>query len=63
MVITYYIKHFRTGADSHKGILVSLLLLIAETIITESIKMNESRAPSETFCCGLEFGSLRDPKH
>ena len=32
MVITFYIKLFRTGADKHNGILMSLLLLVAETI-------------------------------
>ena len=32
MVVTYYIKLFRTGADRHNGILMSLLLLVAETI-------------------------------
>ena len=31
MVITYYIKLFRTGADRHNGILMSLLLLATET--------------------------------
>ena len=34
MVVTYYIKLFRTGADRHNGILMSLLLLVAETIIS-----------------------------
>ena len=33
MVVTYYIKLFRTGADRHNGILMSLLLVIAETKI------------------------------
>ena len=33
MVVTYYIKLFRTGADRHNSILMSLLLLVAETII------------------------------
>ena len=33
MVVTYYIKLFHTGADRHNGILMSLLLLVAETII------------------------------
>ena len=33
MVVTYYIKLFRTGADRHNGILMSLLLLVAEAII------------------------------
>ena len=31
MVVTYYIKLFRMGADIHNGILISLLLLVAET--------------------------------
>ena len=33
MVVTYYIKLFRTRADRHNGILMSLLLLVAETIV------------------------------
>ena len=33
MVVTYYIKLFRMGADRHNGILMSLLLLVAETTI------------------------------
>ena len=32
MVATYYIKLFRTEADRHDGILMSLLLLVAEAI-------------------------------
>ena len=32
MVITYYIKLFQTGAHKHNGILMSLLLLVTETI-------------------------------
>ena len=35
MVVTYYIKLFRTGADRHNGILMSLVL-VAE-IITEGM--------------------------
>ena len=31
MVVTYYIKLFRTGADRHNGILVPLPLLVTET--------------------------------
>ena len=31
MVVTYYIKHFQTGADRHNGILMSLLFIVAET--------------------------------
>ena len=32
MDATYYIKLFRAGADRHNGILMCLLLLVAETI-------------------------------
>ena len=32
MVVTYYIKIFHTGADRNNGVLMSLLLLIAEKI-------------------------------
>ena len=32
MVLTYYIKLFLTGADRHSGILMSLLVLVAEAI-------------------------------
>ena len=31
MVVTYYIKLFRTEADKQNGILMSVLLLVAET--------------------------------
>ena len=30
MVVTYYIKIFRTGADRRNGILMSLLLLVLD---------------------------------
>ena len=33
MVVTYYMKLFRTGADRHNGILMSVLLLVTETRI------------------------------
>ena len=39
MVITYYIKLFRTGADRHNGILMSLLL-VAETTNYRLAKQN-----------------------
>ena len=32
MVVTYFIKLFRAEVDRHNGILISLLLLVAETI-------------------------------
>ena len=37
MIGTYYIKLFRTRAERHNGILMSLLLLIAETITLEHL--------------------------
>ena len=37
MIVTYYIKLFRTGAERHNGILMFLLLLIAETITLEHL--------------------------
>ena len=36
MVVTYNIKLFRMGADRQNGILMSLILLVAETITTET---------------------------
>ena len=33
MVVTYYIKLFRTGANKHNGILMSLLFQVVETIV------------------------------
>ena len=33
------------------------------TIITKSVKMNLSPAPSETFCNGLDYRTLLDPRH
>ena len=36
MVVTYYIKLFRTGAGRQNGILMSLLLLVAETNMLET---------------------------
>ena len=38
MVINYYIKTLRTGADKRNGILMSLLLLVAETITSLDIR-------------------------
>ena len=32
MVVTYYIKLFSVGADRHKGMLMSFLLLVEDTI-------------------------------
>ena len=36
MVVTYYIKLFRTRADRHNGILMSLLFLVTETKLKQS---------------------------
>ena len=32
MVVTYYIKLFRTGNDRHNGILMTVFLLVSQTI-------------------------------
>ena len=40
MVVTYYIKLFRTGADRHDGNLMPLLLLVTEIIATQSSAMD-----------------------
>ena len=40
MVATYYIKLFRTGADKHNGISISLHLLVAETIVKNSLQQS-----------------------
>ena len=42
VVVTYYIKLFRTGADRLNGILISLLLLAAETITIVSVTKTAS---------------------
>ena len=44
MVVTYYIKVFRTGADRHNNILMSFLLLVAETIknITHFLRLSKA---------------------
>ena len=44
MVVTYYIKLFRTGADRHNGILMSPLHLVAETIIKIKKKQKQERS-------------------
>ena len=43
MVITYYIKLFRMGADRHDGIVMSVLLLVTETINGENLNLFSSR--------------------
>ena len=45
MVVTYYIKLFQTGADRHNGVLMSLLLLVAETISLQKPTSNKPREP------------------
>ena len=42
MVVTYYIKFFRIGADRRNGILMSLLLLVAEkTMIGKVLSLED----------------------
>ena len=50
MVVTYYIKLFQMGDSRHNGILMSLLLLVAETITKLSIeKRVEHQLPFEKY--------------
>ena len=46
VVTTYYLKLFRRGADRHNDILISLLLLVAETIIIQVYLLHFSSAKS-----------------
>ena len=39
MVVTSYISLFQTGTDRNNGILMSLLILVAETKINEKINV------------------------
>ena len=41
MVVTYYIKLFQTGGDGGNGILMSLLLLLAETLSLKKVYMRK----------------------
>ena len=43
MVVTYYIKLFCTGTDRHNIIFMSLLLLVAETIMELTLKIYTQR--------------------
>ena len=54
VVVTYYIKLFRMGADRHNGILMSLLLLVAETIKTPELCQ---RLRSDVFILNFEQNS------
>ena len=56
MVVTYYIKLSRTEADRRNGTLMSLLLLVAETIIKDYQYSSEAGARS---CCAKKFLKLR----
>ena len=69
MVVTYYIKLFRTGADIHNGILLSLLLLVAETIKKLLLNVNNLTSASlskfvqnqhQIFVWGLQLYLKRD---
>ena len=42
MFVTYYIKLFGTGADRHNGMLMSLLLVVAETTIHIKVSVEYS---------------------
>ena len=62
MVVTYYIKLFRTGADRHNSILMSLLLLVAETIKRSISRLCLSLSHLFKFClnCMDSLNLIRD---
>ena len=55
MVVTYYIKPFRTGADRHNAILMSLLLLVAETRYTFNISFSWLQHVQKQMLPGEEY--------
>ena len=50
IVVTYYIKLFRTETDRHNGILMSFLLLVAETITTLPYNYNLTFLEGSVLC-------------
>ena len=54
MVVTYYIKLFRKGADRHNGILMSLLLVV-ETIKANFLEGESPLLPYGMVCFLLGF--------
>ena len=44
VIVTYYIKLFRTGADRRNGILMPLLVLVAEIIKTSMTSMTSFKS-------------------
>ena len=57
MVVTYYIKLFRTGADRHNGILMSLLPLVAETNMQVYAKYIRNKMQDSTFA-DIDFSNF-----
>ena len=47
--VTYYIKLLHTGGDRHNGILMSLLLLVAETIKITTANIKPTKVLFRTF--------------
>ena len=66
MVVNYYIKLFRTGADRQNGILMSQILLVAETIMflcsfcnTLQIKLIACNQMDRLFSTTIKMNSTR----
>ena len=58
MAVTYYIKLFRREADRHNGILMSLLLLVAEAQTRANVKkvfLEISQNSQENTCARASF--------
>ena len=47
MIVTYYLKLFRTEDDTHNGILMSLILLVTEAIKEKLITRDSLKLPED----------------
>ena len=47
MIVTYYLKLFRTEDDTHNGILMSLVLLVTEAIKEKLITRDSLKLPED----------------
>ena len=47
MIVTYYLKLFRTEDDTHNGILMSLILLVTEAIKEKLITRDSLKPPED----------------
>ena len=62
MVVTYYIKLFRTGTDRHNSILMSLLLLVTETKSIDKFLLHNFLINKPATCMTLKKPSRQSTK-